>query len=98
VSCVAGGDWANVIDAVTRAKADYTPYVSIQVSLFPPVREDHMLTTKFGRNDQKASANISLAQYSTNIQERATEALAAGGIPIMVTPLSRRNFNSCRMH
>lgn len=78
VSYVGGGDWANVIDAVTRAKADYTPYVTIQ----------------FGHNDQKPSANISLAEYTANLKQLATEAVAAGGVPILVTPISRRSFNS----
>lgn len=31
VSFVAGGAWANVIDAVTRNKERYQPYVTIQV-------------------------------------------------------------------
>lgn len=35
VSYVAGGQWANVIDAVGRAnKTGYTPYVTIQVGDF----------------------------------------------------------------
>lgn len=32
VSFVHGGAWANVIDAVTRSKASFQPYVTIQVS------------------------------------------------------------------
>ncbi|KAF4630277.1 hypothetical protein G7Y89_g7868 [Cudoniella acicularis] len=77
-SFVAGGAWANVIDAVNRAKVDYTPYVTIQ----------------FGHNDQKPAANISIEEFSANLKELATEALAAGGMPILVTSISRRNFNS----
>lgn len=34
-SFVAGGAWANVIDAVTRSKVSYQPYVTIQVSKGP---------------------------------------------------------------
>lgn len=65
---------------------------------------------KFGHNDQKPTANISLAQYSANLKELGLEVVAAGGIPvgatffnsntfannfkIFVTPLSRRKFNS----
>ncbi|CZR65678.1 related to acetylesterase [Phialocephala subalpina] len=78
VSYVAGGAWADVIDSVSRSKASFTPYVTIQ----------------FGHNDQKPTANISLAEYSANLKELGLEAIAAGGIPIFVTPLSRRNFNS----
>ncbi|KAF8860535.1 SGNH hydrolase [Acephala macrosclerotiorum] len=78
VSYVAGGAWADVIDSVSKSKASFTPYVTIQ----------------FGHNDQKATANISLAEYSANLKELGLEAIAAGGTPIFVTPLSRRNFNS----
>lgn len=31
VSFVTGGDWVKVIDAVKKAAAAYTPYVTIQV-------------------------------------------------------------------
>ncbi|KAH8807647.1 SGNH hydrolase-type esterase domain-containing protein [Xylogone sp. PMI_703] len=78
VSFVHGGAWANVIDAVTRSKGSYDPYVTIQ----------------FGHNDQKVSANISIEEYSDNLKNFALEVKAAGGTPILVTPLSRRNFNS----
>ncbi|PMD17793.1 carbohydrate esterase family 12 protein [Hyaloscypha hepaticicola] len=74
----AGGDWAKVIDAVKNSISAYTPYVTIQ----------------FGHNDQKASANISIEEYSANLKELALEAKATGARPILVTPLSRRNYNS----
>ena len=75
-----------------------------------------MNVVQFGHNDQKASANISIEEYSTNLENLALEAKAAGGTPvrqslifcyrqqifvsklidlkILVTPISRRNFNS----
>ncbi|PCG91466.1 Esterase, SGNH hydrolase-type, subgroup [Penicillium occitanis (nom. inval.)] len=77
-SFVAGGAWANVIDAVTRNKERYQPYVTIQ----------------FGHNDQKNTSGVTIANYTTNLATLATEVKTAGGIPILVTPLSRRNFNS----
>ncbi|KAJ6008388.1 SGNH hydrolase [Penicillium herquei] len=75
---VSGGAWANVIDAVTRSKASFQPYVTIQ----------------FGHNDQKSTSGVTLAEYATNLENMAQAVLSAGGIPILVTPLSRRTFNS----
>lgn len=37
VSFVAGADWPSVLDAVSRSKADFVPYVTIQVCT-PPLR------------------------------------------------------------
>ncbi|KAH6678733.1 carbohydrate esterase family 12 protein [Halenospora varia] len=78
VSFVAGADWPSVLDAVSRSKADFVPYVTIQ----------------FGHNDQKAAANISIDQFTTNLKTMASQVIAAGGTPILVTSLSRRNYNS----
>ncbi|KAJ5369020.1 uncharacterized protein N7496_008780 [Penicillium cataractarum] len=75
---VFGGAWANVIDAVTRSKASFQPYVTIQ----------------FGHNDQKSTSGVTLAEYATNLENMAQAVLSAEGIPILVTPLSRRTFNS----
>ncbi|RAK81566.1 SGNH hydrolase [Aspergillus fijiensis CBS 313.89] len=77
-SFVAGGAWANVIDAVTRSKVSYQPYVTIQ----------------FGHNDQKNTSGVTLEDYATNLQTMAEAVVTAGGIPILVTPISRRTFNS----
>ncbi|KUI70610.1 Rhamnogalacturonan acetylesterase RhgT [Cytospora mali] len=78
VSFVAGGDWANVIKSVQNSTKDYDVIVTIQ----------------FGHNDQKATANISLSEYQSNLENLATEVKEAGGTPILVTPLTRRNFVS----
>lgn len=78
VSFREGGDWATVLKAVQNAKADYTPYVTIQ----------------FGHNDQKTDKNISLAQYSANLAQFVADVRDAGGNPILVTPLSRRQYSS----
>ncbi|EKG11069.1 Lipase GDSL [Macrophomina phaseolina MS6] len=65
VSFREGGDWATVLGAVEDAKADYTPYVTIQ----------------FGHNDQKTDKNISLAQYSANLAQFVADVRDAGGEP-----------------
>ncbi|KAJ8065843.1 hypothetical protein OCU04_004947 [Sclerotinia nivalis] len=78
VSFVSGGDWANVLASVAKYKSAYTTFVTIQ----------------FGHNDQKAKANISVAEYMTNLQNMAEDVVAAGATPILVTPISRRKFSS----
>jgi len=78
VSFRAGGDWAHVLSSVNSSKSEYTPYVTIQ----------------FGHNDQKAAANISVPQFTTNLETMVSDVRAAGGTPILVTSLSRRNFNA----
>ncbi|ATZ50485.1 hypothetical protein BCIN_05g08330 [Botrytis cinerea B05.10] len=78
VSFVNGGDWAKVLASVAKYKADYTTFVTIQ----------------FGHNDQKATANISVAEYMDNLKNMAEDVKAAGGTPILVTSLTRRSFNS----
>ena len=62
VSFVAGGDWNNTLSYVRNHSADFDCYVTIQ----------------FGHNDQKAAANISLQEYTTNLE----------------TPLSRRVYDN----
>lgn len=47
---------------------------------------------KFGHNDQKPVANISLARYATNLGQFVDDVRQAGAIPILVTPLTRRSF------
>ncbi|KAJ5758496.1 SGNH hydrolase [Penicillium odoratum] len=77
-SFVSGGAWANVIDVVTRSVSHFQPYVTIQ----------------FGHNDQKTTSGVTLAEYAINLENMTQAVLSAGGIPILVTPLSRRTFNS----
>lgn len=78
VSFRAGGDWDNVLARVRNVSQEYQPFVTIQ----------------FGHNDQKAAANISLSEYTENLQRFVTEAVNAGATPILVTPLSRRNYDN----
>ncbi|KAI2706062.1 CAZyme family CE12 [Penicillium roqueforti] len=58
-------------------------------------RDDYhpLVTIQFGHNDQKPAANISLSQYTRNLERFVTEASNAGATPILVTPLSRRNYD-----
>lgn len=73
-----GGDWDTVLATIKNVSADYNPFVTIQ----------------FGHNDQKTAANISLAEYTANLEEFVAEAGEAGATPILVTPLSRRNYEN----
>jgi lysophospholipase L1-like esterase len=67
-----------VLSSVTSSKSTYTPYVTIQ----------------FGHNDQKAAANISVPEFTSNLETMVSDVRAAGGTPILVTSLSRRNWDS----
>lgn len=51
-------------------------------------------TSQFGHNDQKATANISIPEFSTNLKKMAQDVLTAGGTPVLVTSLSRRKYAS----
>ncbi|KAI2695227.1 CAZyme family CE12 [Penicillium roqueforti] len=77
VSFRSGGYWDEVLTTVRQVRDDYHPLVTIQ----------------FGHDDQKPAANISLSQYTRNLERFVTEASNAGATPILVTPLSRRNYD-----
>lgn len=49
---------------------------------------------QFGHNDQKENSGVNLDQYRANLLKFAQEVTSAGGQPILVTPLTRRNFQS----
>jgi len=76
VSFRAGGDWATVLSQVVNHTETNEVFVTIQ----------------FGHNDQKPAANITLAQYSLNLAQFVQDVLSLNGTPILVTPLTRRNF------
>lgn len=78
VSFRAGGDWDVVLATVQGVRENYQLFVTIQ----------------FGHNDQKPAANISVAQYTSNLERFVEEAINAGATPILVTPLSRRNYDN----
>lgn len=78
VSFRTGGDWEQVLATVKQVRHAYRPFVTIQ----------------FGHNDQKPAANISLSQYTGNLERFVAEAAEAGATPILVTPLSRRNYQN----
>jgi lysophospholipase L1-like esterase len=56
-----------------------------------------LLITQFGHNDQKATSGVTLDQYKTNLKNFASESKAAGATPILLTPLTRRNFNGTKI-
>jgi len=74
----AGGDWANVTRDIGTYKEDYRVYVTIQ----------------FGHNDQKPTSGVSLTDYRTNLATFASEVTQAGATPILLSPLTRRTFNT----
>jgi len=78
VSYRANGNWTRVLDSVSGNKTKYSPFVTIQ----------------FGHNDQLAFEGISVAQYTANLVQFGRDVRNAGGEPILVTPISRRAFNS----
>lgn len=54
---------------------------------------DTLTRRKFGHNDQKQTSGVTPAAYKTNLAAFASEALAAGATPILLTPLTRRTFS-----
>ena len=99
VSFVAGGDWASVINSVKEHRNDYHPYVTIQVCKLVPLPSKRSMKKiltrgyKFGHNDQKEAANISIARFEENLTRFVSDVRLAGGTPILVTSLTRRGFS-----
>ncbi|KAK4101262.1 carbohydrate esterase family 12 protein [Parathielavia hyrcaniae] len=77
-SIVSLGDWQAVMDLVEDHRAEYRCFVTIQ----------------FGHNDQKATSNVTISQYQTNLQNLANQVRSAGATPIILTSLTRRKFSS----
>ncbi|CAI6340771.1 unnamed protein product [Periconia digitata] len=74
----AGGIWDSVVSDINSHKSAYDVYVTIQ----------------FGHNDQKETSGVTVAQYKANLLRFAQETSNAGATPILLTPLTRRNFAS----
>jgi hypothetical protein len=49
---------------------------------------------KFGHNDQKSTSGVSIQDFKTNLLAFATEATTAGATPVILTSLTRRNFDN----
>ncbi|KNG82001.1 hypothetical protein ANOM_009215 [Aspergillus nomiae NRRL 13137] len=49
-----------------------------------------IVTVQFGHNDQKT---LTLDEFTTNLESIATDIKEAGGTPIFITSLTRRNFD-----
>ena len=59
------------------------------------LRPGDLLLIQFGHNDEKADSPggyADPAQYAQNLAAYAGEAQAAGALPVLVTPLTRRRF------
>ncbi|KAJ6030889.1 hypothetical protein N7460_011155 [Penicillium canescens] len=94
-----GGGWG---DGFLNTTLFQEPLAQISVTTGLPqqVRDQYIpfVTIQFGHNDQKATANISLSQYTENLETFVTEVFNAGATPILVTPLSRRNYENSTGH
>ncbi|KAL9084809.1 MAG: hypothetical protein Q9165_007877 [Trypethelium subeluteriae] len=78
VSFRAGGDWSWVLGNASASLPSYDPYVTIQ----------------FGHNDQKPTANISIPEFTANLVQFVTDVRNVPATPILVTSLSRRNYEN----
>ncbi|KAL8376472.1 hypothetical protein RB595_007527 [Gaeumannomyces hyphopodioides] len=77
-SFVEDGEWGRVIQQVKDYKVAY----------------DCIVTIQFGHNDQIPSRGVSQQQYRDNLENFAQQVKAAGGTPIILSPLARRVFAS----
>lgn len=78
VSFVAGGHWANITTHLKDGHEKYDCYVTIS----------------FGHNDQKPENNVSFPEYQANLIKFANEVKCLGGIPLLISSLTRRVFTS----
>ena len=78
----ADGSWQRVADAL-KDKSRPATFVLIQ----------------FGHNDQpgKAERSTTLPEFHANMRRYTDEVRAAGAIPLLVTPLTRRTFKDGRL-
>ncbi|TLS28952.1 hypothetical protein PpBr36_00690 [Pyricularia pennisetigena] len=74
----AQGLWDGAVRAVRDKVGGYEPV---------------FVTIQFGHNDQKEAAGISLDQFQRNLEVMAREVVGAGGVPILITSLTRRTFS-----
>ncbi|KZZ98129.1 esterase [Ascosphaera apis ARSEF 7405] len=72
------GFWQGVLSEIQQVQEKKQQYIPY-------------VTIQFGHNDQKIKS-LTLDQYQSNLETFAQEVKYAGGIPILVTPLSRRNY------
>ena len=56
--------------------------LSASIDRAPIICGTDLTIDQFGHNDQKVAANISLAQYTANLETFTDEVKAAGGIPV----------------
>src|SRR6266567_1500226 len=80
----AEGSWANVMEALKHNHDYKATYVLIQ----------------FGHNDQpgKPGRSTDLAtEFPVNMKRYVDEVIAAGGTPVLITPLTRRTFKDGKL-
>jgi acetyl esterase/lipase/lysophospholipase L1-like esterase len=72
------GSWATVMQELAKAGSFSATYVLIQ----------------FGHNDQpgKPGRSTTLEQFTANLSRYAQDVREAGAVPVLVTPLTRRQF------
>ncbi|TLS25947.1 hypothetical protein PpBr36_07766 [Pyricularia pennisetigena] len=77
-SFVEAGEWDRVLSSVQQNSANSSCVVTIQ----------------FGHNDQLPSRGVSRDQFQSNLEKFAADVRAAGGLPVILSPLSRRDFSA----
>jgi acetyl esterase/lipase/lysophospholipase L1-like esterase len=77
------GSWATVMEWLANAGGFSATYVLIQ----------------FGHNDQpgKPGRSTTLEQFAANLSRYVDDVRAAGAIPVLITPLTRRQFASGKL-
>ncbi|CAK7227069.1 hypothetical protein SCUCBS95973_006415 [Sporothrix curviconia] len=78
VTFVTHGHWAELLETVQQHRDTHSVIVTIQ----------------FGHNDQKPTANISPGQFVANLEALIGQVRAAGGTPVLVSSLCRRNWTT----
>jgi lysophospholipase L1-like esterase len=84
----AEGLWQDVLDLLADPGAGKGPYKATYVLV------------EFGHNDQPGKPGRSTdlkTGFPANLGRYIDEARAAGGMPVLVTPLTRRNFEGARL-
>ncbi|KAH7033712.1 SGNH hydrolase-type esterase domain-containing protein [Microdochium trichocladiopsis] len=79
VSFVADGLWAQLTSSARLAVAE---------------GRDTFVTIQFGHNDKNPAKGISLDAYQANLARMAGDVAALGATPILVTPLTKRLFDT----
>ncbi len=92
------------VDCVNMAKGGASTKTFREQGLWQlslATKPDYMLI-QFGHNDEETPEHLerqtTLAQYEQNLRNFISEARAAGIKPVLVTPLTRRDFEAGKIH